>query len=59
VIWIALQPKERLATGAFYFDRAEAPKHLKFAGTAASHAQINSIVDNIRSICGLSHPTNL
>jgi dehydrogenase/reductase SDR family member 12 len=59
VVWLALQPKEKLATGAFYFDRAEAPKHLKFAGTAASHAQINSIVDSIRSICGLPHPANL
>jgi dehydrogenase/reductase SDR family protein 12 len=47
VVWLALQPKEKLASGAFYFDRAEAPKHLKFAGTAASHAQINSIVDSI------------
>lgn len=54
VVWLALQPKEKLASGAFYFDRAEAPKHLKFAGTADSHAQINPIVDSIRSICGLS-----
>ncbi|OEL35756.1 Dehydrogenase/reductase SDR family member 12, partial [Dichanthelium oligosanthes] len=53
VIWLALQPKEKLSSGAFYFDRAEAPKHLKFAGTAESHSQINSIVDSIRSICGL------
>ncbi|CAN6194661.1 unnamed protein product [Urochloa humidicola] len=53
VIWLALQPKEKLSSGAFYFDRAEAPKHLKFAGTAASHSQINSIADSIRSICGL------
>ncbi|XP_066377798.1 uncharacterized protein [Miscanthus floridulus] len=54
VVWLALQPKEKLASGAFYFDRAEAPKHLKFAGTAASHAQMNSIVHSIRSICGFS-----
>ncbi|GLU16476.1 hypothetical protein SLE2022_329090 [Rubroshorea leprosula] len=31
VIWLALQPKEKLVSGAFYFDRAEAPKHLMFA----------------------------
>lgn len=54
VIWLALQPKEKLVPGDFYFDRAEAPKHLKFAGTAASHAQIGSIVDSVRSICGLA-----
>ncbi|GJN38717.1 hypothetical protein PR202_gb27785 [Eleusine coracana subsp. coracana] len=59
VIWLALQPTEKLATGAFYFDRAEAPKHLKFAGTAASHSQINSIVNNIMSICGLPRPANM
>ncbi|XP_062178842.1 uncharacterized protein LOC133883509 isoform X2 [Phragmites australis] len=53
VIWLALQHKEKLTSGAFYFDRAEAPKHLKFAGTAASHAQINSIIDSISSICDL------
>ncbi|MCD7457071.1 hypothetical protein HAX54_034055 [Datura stramonium] len=28
VIWLALQPKEKLVSGAFYFDRAEEPKHL-------------------------------
>jgi len=53
VLWLALQPKEKLSPGAFYFDRAVAPKHLKFAGTMSSHSQINSIVDSIRSICGL------
>ncbi|TVU08012.1 hypothetical protein EJB05_41394, partial [Eragrostis curvula] len=59
VMWLALQPKEKLGTGAFYFDRAEAPKHLKFAGTVESHAQIHSIVDNIRSICGLPLAANI
>ena len=53
VLWLALQPKEKLSPGAFYFDQAVAPKHLKFAGTMSSHSQINSIVDSIRSICGL------
>ena len=37
VLWLALQPKEKLSPGAFYFDRAVAPKHLKFAGTMSSH----------------------
>ncbi|XP_073147844.1 uncharacterized protein [Henckelia pumila] len=27
-VWLALQPKEKLVSGSFYFDRAEAPKHL-------------------------------
>jgi dehydrogenase/reductase SDR family protein 12 len=53
VVWLALQQKEKLSSGSFYFDRVEVPKHLKFAGTAASHSQINPIVDSIRSICGL------
>ncbi|CAK9154190.1 unnamed protein product [Ilex paraguariensis] len=54
VIWLALQPKEKLVSGAFYFDRAEAPKHLKFAATSASHAAIDSIVDSLRSFSSLS-----
>uniref|UniRef100_A0A0E0E3B6 Uncharacterized protein n=1 Tax=Oryza meridionalis TaxID=40149 RepID=A0A0E0E3B6_9ORYZ len=53
VIWLALQPKEKLTSGSFYFDRAEAPKHLKFAGTAASHGQTGSIVDSLHSICSI------
>lgn len=53
IIWLALQPKEKLVSGAFYFDRAEAPKHLPFAGTAGSHALIDSIVDTLRSLCNL------
>ncbi|KAK7315316.1 hypothetical protein VNO77_33856 [Canavalia gladiata] len=50
VIWLTLQPKENLVSGAFYFDRAEAPKHLTFAGTSDSHAMIDSIVDSLNSI---------
>lgn len=53
VIWLALQPKEKLVSGAFYFDRAEAPKHLKFGGTAGSHSLIDPIVDSLRSLCNL------
>ncbi|KAB1220474.1 Dehydrogenase/reductase SDR family member 12 [Morella rubra] len=54
VVWLALQPKEKLAPGAFYFDRAEAAKHLPFAATGGSHVVIDSIVDNLRSMSGLS-----
>ncbi|KAI4339685.1 hypothetical protein MLD38_024598 [Melastoma candidum] len=54
VIWLALHPKEKLSSGAFYFDRAEAPKHLFLAATEASHAHIDSIIRNLRSICGLA-----
>ncbi|KAH7657381.1 dehydrogenase/reductase SDR family member 12 protein [Dioscorea alata] len=54
VVWLALQPKEKLVSGAFYFDRAEAPKHLALAGTAKSHAVIDTIIDSLRSLCGLS-----
>ncbi|GMI77095.1 hypothetical protein like AT4G09750 [Hibiscus trionum] len=50
VIWLALQPKEKLVSGGFYFDRAEAPKHLKLAGTSRSHGIIDSIVDTLRSM---------
>ncbi|KAK8597348.1 hypothetical protein V6N13_001961 [Hibiscus sabdariffa] len=50
VIWLALQPKEKLVSGGFYFDRAEAPKHLKFVGTSQSHGIIDSIVDTLRSM---------
>lgn len=54
VVWLALQPKEKLVPGAFYFDRAEAPKHLLFAGTEGSHSAIDTIIENLRSMCGLS-----
>ncbi|KAJ1691200.1 hypothetical protein LUZ63_015355 [Rhynchospora breviuscula] len=54
VIWLALQPKEKLVSGSFYFDRAEAPKHLLFSGTARSHSNIDSIIKDIRSVCGFS-----
>ncbi|KAK1306784.1 hypothetical protein QJS10_CPA10g00555 [Acorus calamus] len=54
VIWLALQPKEKLVSGAFYFDRAEATKHLPYAGTANSHSVIGSIVENLRSLCGFT-----
>ncbi|GMH00946.1 hypothetical protein Nepgr_002785 [Nepenthes gracilis] len=54
VVWLALQPKEKLTSGAFYFDRAEAPKHLMFAATGGSHVYIDSIVDNLRSLTSIS-----
>ncbi|XP_057974511.1 uncharacterized protein LOC131162245 isoform X5 [Malania oleifera] len=57
IIWLALQPKEKLVSGAFYFDRAEAPKHLILAATKGSHAEIDSIVDSLRSLSGLSSLT--
>ncbi|KAI3465430.1 hypothetical protein Pfo_022093 [Paulownia fortunei] len=53
VIWLALQPKEKLLSGGFYFDRAEAPKHLPFAATKGSHAAIDSIVSNLRTLSSL------
>ncbi|XP_020572572.1 dehydrogenase/reductase SDR family member 12 [Phalaenopsis equestris] len=53
VVWLALQPKEKLVSGAFYFDRAEAPKHLALAGTANSHSFIDAIADELRVICSL------
>lgn len=54
VIWLALQPKEKLTPGAFYFDRAEAPKHLMFSATRGSHSLINNIVEDLRSMSRLS-----
>ncbi|KAI3961646.1 hypothetical protein MKW92_019538 [Papaver armeniacum] len=54
IVWLALQPKEKLVSGSFYFDRAEAPKHLPFAGTSGSHGIIDSIVDRLYSLCDLS-----
>ncbi|KAJ7969764.1 Short-chain dehydrogenase/reductase [Quillaja saponaria] len=54
VIWLALQPKEKLMSGEFYFDRAVAPKHLNFTATGGSHALIDSIVNSLRSMSSLS-----
>ncbi|CAA0810856.1 NAD(P)-binding Rossmann-fold superfamily protein, partial [Striga hermonthica] len=53
VIWLALQPKEKLVSGAFYFDRAEAPKHLPFAATNGLHSAIDRICENLRALSGL------
>ncbi|KNA24168.1 hypothetical protein SOVF_017510 [Spinacia oleracea] len=53
IIWLALRPKDKLISGGFYFDRAEAPKHLPFAATAGSHSIIDSIVENLRSMSGV------
>ncbi|CAN0843204.1 Dehydrogenase/reductase SDR family member 12 [Linum grandiflorum] len=53
IIWLALQEKEKLTTGAFYFDRAEAPKHLALAATRASHSLIGYVVDTLQSLAKL------
>lgn len=54
VVWLAMQPNQNLKSGDFYFDRAEARKHLPLCGTTYIPQQINSIVDFIKSICKLS-----
>lgn len=54
IIWLALQPTEKLVSGGFYFDRAEAPKHLPFAATKNSHVAIDSIVDRLHSFSNIS-----
>ncbi|GAB2213008.1 hypothetical protein Drorol1_Dr00021019 [Drosera rotundifolia] len=53
VIWLALQPQEKLVSGAFYFDRFVAPKHLTFGATASSHVFIDSIHNTLRSLSGV------
>ncbi|XP_073144514.1 uncharacterized protein [Henckelia pumila] len=54
IIWLALQPKEKLISGGFYFDRAEAPKHLPFAATKGSHVAIDSVIDRLHSFSNIS-----
>lgn len=53
VIWLALQPKEKLVSGGFYFDRAEAPKHLPLAATKGSHSAIDSIVGKLHTMSNI------
>ncbi|CAA7033308.1 unnamed protein product [Microthlaspi erraticum] len=53
IVWLALQPKEKLVSGAFYFDREEAPKHLTLAGTSSSHDLIDSVIDTVHSMAAL------
>lgn len=55
IIWMALQPKEKLVSGGLYFDRAEALKHLSFllSATKGSHSGIDSIVDKLHSMSSL------
>ncbi|KAJ8760434.1 hypothetical protein K2173_015101 [Erythroxylum novogranatense] len=54
IIWLALQPKEKLVSGAFYFDRAETPKHLMFTATRGTHSLIDPIMDTLRTLSRLS-----
>ncbi|KAL4559081.1 hypothetical protein LXL04_031214 [Taraxacum kok-saghyz] len=54
VIWLALQPKQNLVSGAFYFDRAETTKHLPFLGTKNSHIAIDSIIATLDSLGNFS-----
>jgi hypothetical protein len=54
IVWLATQPKEKMVSGAFYFDRAEAPKHLMLAATGGSHGVIDAIVGSLRSLSSLS-----
>ncbi|KAL7116535.1 hypothetical protein ACP275_03G010700 [Erythranthe tilingii] len=53
IIWLALQPKEKLVSGGFYFDREETTKHLLFAATKASHSSIDSIASNLHTLSSL------
>lgn len=55
VVWLALQPNHKLQSGGFFFDRAEARKHLPGCGTTYSPAQIDSIVASIRSLCSMDN----
>ncbi|ERN00361.1 dehydrogenase/reductase SDR family member 12 isoform X2 [Amborella trichopoda] len=50
VVWLAQQPKEKLNPGAFYFDRAEAPKHLPLVKITNDPIVMDSILDSLRSI---------
>ncbi|KAL8159931.1 hypothetical protein V2J09_001468 [Rumex salicifolius] len=50
ILWLSLVHKQKLASGAFYFDRAEAPKHLMFAATSGSHKLIDSVVTKLREL---------
>lgn len=54
MVWLATQPNEKLKSGSFYFDRAEARKHLPLCGTTYAPQQVNSIVESIKSMCKLS-----
>ncbi|KAL3845872.1 hypothetical protein ACJIZ3_003275 [Penstemon smallii] len=53
VLWLALQPKEKLVSGGLYFDREEAPKHLPFSATNGSHSAIDSIASSLRTFSNL------
>ncbi|XP_031504941.1 uncharacterized protein LOC116267397 [Nymphaea colorata] len=50
ILWLALQPKEKLTSGAFYFDRAETTKHLPLSGTRHSPAVMDAILKNLQAL---------
>jgi dehydrogenase/reductase SDR family protein 12 len=55
IVWLALQPNSSLQNGAFYFDRAVAPKHLKDFRTGYTNQKVSAVVSKIGSLCGLNH----
>jgi hypothetical protein len=55
IVWLALQPNSSLQNGAFYFDRAVAPKHLKGFRTGYTNEKVSAVVSKIGSLCGLNH----
>ncbi|CAK9199200.1 unnamed protein product [Sphagnum troendelagicum] len=55
IVWLALQPNSSLQNGAFYFDRAVAPKHLQGFRTEYTNEKVSALVSKIGSLCGLNH----
>ncbi|KAJ7542920.1 hypothetical protein O6H91_09G017400 [Diphasiastrum complanatum] len=54
VVWLAMQPNDKLKSGAFYFDRAEVTKHLPGFGTSYPPQKVDAILSQIRLLCGFS-----
>lgn len=53
IFWLAGQPNKNLSNGGFYFDRAEAKKHLPGAGTTYTRADMDELYAKVKNLCGL------
>lgn len=49
VVWLAVCPEDRIERGAFYLDRKPQSKHLPFAGTKYSEADVSVLVKNLNT----------
>eukprot|EP00899_Mesostigma_viride_P015601 jgi/Mesvir1/24041/Mv10777-RA.1 len=57
VVWLAaMKDADKLKSGAFYFDRAEAAKHLPLVHTHYTADKVNKLYDKLLQLSGCTQP---